>query len=224
MSIEKPDHQKIIKKEQMLPHSGHTDEKKFQWYQRTLKLTPEDIEKKILDVGSGSAKFAKYVREHIKNAQIFSTDLKVNEFADKQNVVKGNVEALPFKSDEFELVISVASIPNMLRGSLYEDKNSTKFRIKQALQELLRVTKPGGEIRLGPVVRKSFRLDSEKAGFYEDYVNILNEIFTELQQSEGIKIQEKYLDDDYYYDSTGLVRLSKSGEYYLIIISKPNKK
>lgn len=39
--------------------SESTDEEVFQSYMEDLRLTPEDLDKKIIDIGAGSTKFAK---------------------------------------------------------------------------------------------------------------------------------------------------------------------
>ncbi|MEK7172709.1 MAG: methyltransferase domain-containing protein, partial [Patescibacteria group bacterium] len=80
-----------------------------------LKLSPEDFDKKILDVGSGSGQFAKWAKEHNVSSQIFSLEPK-QESKEKIKSVKGVAEAIPFQNEVFDLVVSNASIPNVLFG------------------------------------------------------------------------------------------------------------
>ena len=150
-----------------------TDEETFQEYFYGLDLKPEDFDKKILDIGSGSAQFAKWAKEHKVSSNIFSLDPNA-KFLDKTNVVKGRVQELPFKNESFDLVLSHGSIPQIFSGAEYEGKK--EGLLKGSLVEMIRVAKNDGEIRFGPVIDKKL-------------IDQLHEIF-EREEFKGIKIEE----------------------------------
>ena len=158
----------------------YTDEEVFQNYMEDLKLSPEDFDKKILDVGSGSSQFAKWAKEHSVSSQIFSLESK-QESQEKTKSVRGVAEAIPFQEEAFDLVISNASIPNVFLG---ERQEIVREKIKNSLFELMRVTKPGGEIRLGRVLKGEI-YETQKA-----FVSALDETLHELQQTYGAEIEE----------------------------------
>ncbi|KXK08133.1 MAG: biotin biosynthesis protein BioC [Microgenomates bacterium OLB22] len=158
----------------------HTDEEVFQNYMEDLKLSPEDFDKRILDVGSGSSQFAKWARDHHVSSQIFSLEPK-QEPQERTKSVQGKAEAIPFQSEVFDLVVSNASIPNIFLG---ESPETVKERVRSSLFELMRVTKPGGEIRLGRVLRGKV-YESQ-----EILASALDEAFAELRRDYGIEIEE----------------------------------
>ena len=143
----------------MKPEQYHqpTDEVMFREYFDNLKLKPEDFtdkdfkDKEILDIGSGSAQFAKWAKEHKLNANIYSLDPKA-EFSHQEKVVKAKSEALPFKDESFDLILSYASIPQVFSGKEYQ-KNGHDLIIR-SIEEMLRVLRPEGEVRFGPVIDK----------------------------------------------------------------------
>jgi tRNA (uracil-5-)-methyltransferase TRM9 len=88
------------------------------------------------DIGCGNGKNMKYR----KDIQIIGMDLCAN-FVDickqsKLNVIQGNVLNIPFESNYFDNVISIAVIHHL----------KTKDERVQAIKELIRITKPGGRI------------------------------------------------------------------------------
>ena len=54
-----------------------SDEETFKEYMESLQLRSEDLAKKILDVGSGSSQFGKWVNEHYKDSEVFSLDPRI---------------------------------------------------------------------------------------------------------------------------------------------------
>jgi SAM-dependent methyltransferase len=88
------------------------------------------------DIGCGNGKNMKY-RSDI---QFIGMDLCEN-FVDickqsKLNVTHGNILSIPFESDYFDNVISIAVIHHL----------KTKDERMKAISELIRITKPGGRI------------------------------------------------------------------------------
>ena len=189
----------------------HTDEEVFQNYMEDLKLSPEDFDKKILDVGSGSSQFAKWAKDHHVSSHIFSLEPK-QELQEKTKSVRGKAEAIPFQSEVFDLVISYASIPNVFLG---ESPETIKEKVRNSLFELMRVTKPGGEIRLGRVLKGEI-YESQK-----ELALALDETLEELRQTYAAEIEEVHYPaaDTYEYVNHEPVKLLAKA--YLIKIRKP---
>ena len=90
-----------------------TDEEVFRRYVENLDLSPEDFEGKTLDVGADAAQFEKWAREHNVSQNIYSLEASPKEQKGTR-IVKGLVEELPFRDEEFDLVISHFAIPNVI--------------------------------------------------------------------------------------------------------------
>lgn len=125
-----------------------TDEQVFQSYLSDLNLSPDDLEKKMLDVGSGYAQFAKWAKDHSISEKIFSLDSK-GRFIETSKSVIANAKAIPFADNSFELVISNSSMPQVL---LNKDATQMQVDVHRVFEELLRVSVQTGEIRLGNVI------------------------------------------------------------------------
>ena len=189
----------------------HTDEEVFQNYMEDLRLSPEDFDKKILDVGSGSSQFAKWAKDHHVSSQIFSLEPK-QEPKEKTKSVQGKAEAMPFQDETFDIVVSNASIPNVFLG---ESPETVKERVKNSLFELMRVTKFGGEIRLGRVLKGEV-YESQKA-----LVLALDETFAELQQDHGVEIEEIPYPVANTYEYVNHEPVKLLAKAYLIKLHKP---
>ena len=151
-------------------------EKEFESYVEDLQLTSEDFQKKILDVGSGSGLFAKWAKDKNINSNIFSLDPIIKK-EERTKSVQAIAQAIPFKDEAFDLVISNCSIPN-----IFLDMGSVKEKVRDSLLEMLRVTKSGGEIRLGRVfLRHEYKSQRELTG-------VIEEIAEELKKNRGVKI------------------------------------
>ena len=130
----------------------------FDLYIKELQLTPEDFEKKILDIGAGSMQFAKYAEEQGIGNKIFSLEPEPHKFISKKpKTVGGEAGHIPFKDESFDLVISAGAIPTILVRNNEESVNDPETWIKfdeyfkRIMLEMLRVTRVGGEIRMGPM-------------------------------------------------------------------------
>lgn len=128
----------------------------FDLYVKQLQLSPEDFKKKILDIGAGSVQFAKWAKEQGISDNIFSLEPNPHKFTGKKpKTVGGEAEKIPFKDESFDLAISAHAIPTVLVLNKEADNPETWVRFekdfKQIIEEILRVTRTGGEIRIGPI-------------------------------------------------------------------------
>ncbi|MFA5714293.1 MAG: class I SAM-dependent methyltransferase [Candidatus Paceibacterota bacterium] len=180
------------------------NEKVFQRYVENLELTSEDFDKKILDIGSGYGGFSKWAKDHNVSSEIYSIDLWETP-KEKENSVNGSAEELPFKNDSFDLIVSNCAIPNVIDVE----------KIEKALSEAIRVTKPGGEIRLARVL---------EGGLYEPQKIRKQEVDSILEKlkNKDLKIQKirQPHGDAYEYDESGNATRVLS-EAYLLKIKKP---
>jgi ubiquinone/menaquinone biosynthesis C-methylase UbiE len=180
---------------------GETDEEVFRSYMEDLDLKPEDFKGKILDVGAGTAQFAKWARDHHVSDQIYSLDERGDRLHKEKSVV-GRAEQLPFADNSFDLIVSDGAIPNVV---------FSVEGIVQSLLEMWRVIKPGHEIRLARVLN----------GYKLLPHIIVNEGMSkalDLLEAKGATVKMKHLAyaDVYNTDNTDLI-----SESYLVIIRKP---
>ena len=90
-----------------------------------------------------------------------------------------------------------------------------KERVHNGLFEMMRVTKSGGEIRLGSVIRE-VESDSQQWNL------ILDATLEELRQAYGVEIEEIHTPpDSYRYDEPFGEPKELFAKKYLIIIRKP---
>lgn len=207
---------KFLAHKEETQNEGESDEQIFQEYMEKLQLKQEDLYKKILDVGSGSAQFAKWVKEHHAGSKVFSLEPN-QELEEKTKSVKAGAEAIPFKDEAFELVISNGAIPNVLQRSYGEDIEVVRKRVRNSLFEMMRVVKPGGEVRLGRVGRE---VDPQDPHFVSN--EILDTTFNELRKTYGVEIEEIHTPpDSYKYDEPLGKPVKLTAKVYLIKIRKP---
>ena len=134
-----------------------------------LGLKKENLHTKlILDLGSGGASFAEEISKHPElSSRVISLDPNYNLDTlsdenrdimqeavegikkDKLSAVAGLSERLPFKDSIFDLIISNHAIPWHIA---YEPE-----KIKSSLQEIIRVLKQGGEVRMSPIDRRTYK-------------------------------------------------------------------
>jgi ubiquinone/menaquinone biosynthesis C-methylase UbiE len=206
MSFEQP---KFENPQEASEELEKTDEEVFIEYVRDLELSPEDFDKKILDVGAGGAEFAKWAKEHGISSEIYSLESS-QELKEKTKAVRGLAEQLPFAENAFDLVVSNAAIPNIF---LWRDK----AKVRESFLEALRVVKPGGEVRFARVGKGESRSERKKL------TQRINTTLAELRKS-GVKVEEIRQP---HADIHKYGRKGKKGrllsEAYLIKLHKPGK-
>lgn len=207
MNIEKFKQQEIIEP---------TDEEVFQAYVEDLRLAPEDFNKRILDVGAGSAQFAKWAKEHGVGREIYSLEPKKEELAKKDKNVAAKAEAIPFENESFDMVISDSAIPNVYVGEVSAE--AVKEKVRDSLREMVRVIRPGGEIRLARVLMgeeyESQRILSQS----------IEEALRNLEAESGVEVEKIRTpsDDTYEYDKYHK-KTKLLAEAYLVMIRKRKK-
>ena len=99
-----------------LDHRGfdETPQQVFERYLHFLQITPKEFEgKSVLDVGAGSAGFAKYVQDAQLSTTVVSVDRNLNENESpvtKAMYVVAKAQDLPFKDGTFDYVVSVFTL------------------------------------------------------------------------------------------------------------------
>ena len=115
---------------------------------------------KILDCGAGIGRWTKELSKHFPDDDIIALDYKKRLPKIKGvKFVKGSVEKLPFKDDEFDLVIVSRVLP-------YVDLNN-------AVRELERVTKKEGVI-IYELIEIGYYLQKLLKGNLKRIVNFIN--------------------------------------------------
>ncbi|GEM_PF-5405469 len=129
----------------------------YQQHLDELKLTQEDLKKKILDVGADFGHFAEIAKqkgykdiysidiEHPADMYLLDTDVGLGA----GKLIVADAFQLPFKDKTFDIAISFCAMPNIAGG---ENPVDYRNRVKKVCQEMLRVVKEGGEIRMARVV------------------------------------------------------------------------
>lgn len=164
-------------------------EEVFREYVDDLMLQPEDFDKKILDVGSGAGDFAKYARDHNISTEIYNLEPK-NRLKIKEKTVRGRAQEIPFKDNIFDLVLSRASFPYTIWGSRETDASGAA-QIDRSLEDMLRVLKPGGEIRFGPI-REGVKYEEGKREIDQGYARFkwyLEQSLKMLKTAHGAGVQ-----------------------------------
>lgn len=110
----------------------------FSKYVELFQLTPEDLQKIILDVGTGNGEFVTHLRSTLGNHNAYGIEKKQSV---SHGVVDGVFESdglnIPFDPNTFELVTAKHYLPIFF---------SDPEKSEKAVRELVRVLKPGGRV------------------------------------------------------------------------------
>ncbi len=111
----------------------------FERYAEDLFLDENALDgKKILDVGSNIPLFRDYLEGKYPETKVINIDQEFNTSLDAQALA----EHLPFADNSFDLIVAHSSLTGW---GIYEN-------VEQILQEFIRVLRPNGEIRIGPIM------------------------------------------------------------------------
>lgn len=121
-----------------IPTNTEVLERSFKYYLKDLPLTEEELQKPLLDVGTGRGEFVKYLREIIGNREAVGVDYQSSKI---DRTYKGLIVAdgmnLPFKEKSFDTVTAHNYLPMFV---------SNPIKMQAAIEELLRVVKKGGRV------------------------------------------------------------------------------
>jgi len=198
----------------------------FNYYIEKLQLKDDDLSnKKILDVGSGSAWFAKYAKDNGISSSVYSLE-PVHSLTESSRGVRAVAEKMPFADKSFDLIVSMYAIPIMHRPG-YEEFQSNNFEavfknVFDSFSEMLRVLNNGGEIRIVPIMIYN--------DISEDNLRNSGKILNEAIDTALLKLSEKYeieterirmpSEDLYRYDDQGTETKDLLGRAYKLIIKK----
>ncbi len=175
-----------------------TDEGVFQRYCEDLELNSEDLKKKILDVGSGACQFAKFAEDSGISNQIYSINATPDSgepfgalpFQESKRSTVGKAEALPYKDESFDLVISEAALPILY--CRIENDEQLRETLEKFLTEMLRVAKADGEVRFGRVSSLSNgKLMSDSKRLRITFDSVLEDIKSRHNLEVKIKTADK---------------------------------
>ena len=120
--------------------SGEMTEKTYQ----KLKLNKGE---KILDVGGGTGRLAKLVKDKNKEAEVYTIDQSLPMLKNAKNkqldyVIKGNSATLPFKDNTFDKIVCTDALHHFQRK-------------EKSLKDMLRTLKPEGKLIILEFMPKS---------------------------------------------------------------------
>jgi ubiquinone/menaquinone biosynthesis C-methylase UbiE len=169
-----------------------------------LDLRVNDIlDKKIIDIGSGEGEFKKFLQKTgISGDKI----INFNDSGLNADVV-GKAEELPFQNESFDLVIAHCSVP-IMTATLGDYR-----MIPKSLQEMLRVVRPGGSVKVFPVAL--VRRDVED--MQREYLQLGSTVLEELEN-----IHKRYPDVKIKIVET-IDQDENANVKWLLEISKPEK-
>lgn len=195
----------------------------FLEYCRDLELAPQDFEKSILDVGSGYAGFMRGADYLGLGKNIVSLD-KYTESAEKLNddqksrFVTAIAEKMPFPDDSFEFVISRAAMPQAYTYDL-EDENEVRQIISARLQEMWRVLRSGGWLKISNI---SFDGTNRR----ELSSRVMEQVLKEFETQYSVKAKISLMWGEEYFDREHISEEAKQagfGHLNLVQIRKPHK-
>lgn len=210
MNIERSIQPKFKPKKKLESNPEDNGEAYFQKYLDDLRLSREDLKGKILDVGSGNSALALFAKKKNVSSEIYSID-PWSIPKEKTKFVIGAAEALPFKDNSFDLIISNCAIPNIF----FAEKDGLK-RMHDSLMDMMYALKPGGEIRLGNVLRgRLYPHQREFTAFFDQMLQQLKDIF-------HAEIEEEHISScDHYESKKSKFAGQLLSENYFIKIKKP---
>lgn len=126
-------------------------DRNFPKYLEYLNLRIEDLrDKKILDVGAGAGRFAAEAKEFgVEDVVSLDPGLKSERTREKAKkigagaVLAGRADTLPFQDESFDLILNNFSVPMW---------SESPEEMEKTFREEVRALRPGGEIRIAPVM------------------------------------------------------------------------
>jgi ubiquinone/menaquinone biosynthesis C-methylase UbiE len=173
-------------------NSAEQLKKKFDYYLKDFPLTEEDLQKPLLDVGTGKGEFIQYLREVLGNKEAIGIEKQEWKLSqEKEGLIVGDGFDIPFDNESFDIVIAHNYLP-MFVGN--------PSKMQDAILELLRVTKKGGrvmgDIHTPETVVSSNNDDHNALG--EEYGELDEKWFQEQREgAEDLQLFLQKLDREY---------------------------
>lgn len=112
---------------------------------RFLKKCPEPFRGEVLEIGAGSGWTSQQILETFPQVELTATDIDVTarekfdalrlKYGRRLTMQEANVLQLPFDRDSFDIVLAMNVISQL-----------PPYAVRKAIQEMLRVIRPGGLI------------------------------------------------------------------------------
>ncbi|MDQ5968857.1 MAG: methyltransferase 11 protein [Patescibacteria group bacterium] len=181
-------------------------EKKFSRYMEYFSLTDEDLNDSILDVGSGSGDFIKYVRNKFNNTHAFAVDKSESRMKHGgEGMVIADGLSLPFPDNTFQTVTARNFIPMFV---------SEPEKSKKAIYELIRVCKSQGKV-MADISLPEGEIEESNKAMYKGNINFAN--FFDARIKGGIEL-EMFFED---LKKEGYDLGIKKGKEFILTIHKP---
>ncbi len=171
------------------------EERYFQDYVETLELTPEDFEKDILDIGGAEGAFAYYALQHGINDHIVTLEPMKTESYKGIEVYHEPLEHNSIPKENFDLVVSNHSMPGYLFNFEHSYEENLE-RMKLGIGEMLRVLRPGGEVRMQWSFGKLYPPQKEYAKVSFEVIRYLQSLGIETLFKEDEPQYERDADDN----------------------------
>lgn len=126
--------------------ASHFDQTRYAPWPTTEKFMSQIPKNtKVLEVGCGNGKNLVFLMKRDENIEIHGCDLcqelceiAQKKLGDQANIIQADQLDLPYKESEFQYTLSIAVIHHL----------ASIERRQKAISELIRVTKPGGQIMI----------------------------------------------------------------------------
>lgn len=158
----------------------------FKYYMKDFPLTQEDLQKSLLDVGTGTGEFIKYMRDVLGNKNVIGVDYQRHKIdPNYEGLIVANGMDLPFEEESFDNVIAHNYLPMFV---------SDPIKMQRAIEESLRVVKKKGKVMGDIHTPESVVIcnDELRQNLGKDYTERDEELFK--QQYKGAEKLQEYLE------------------------------
>ncbi|MEI6304442.1 MAG: class I SAM-dependent methyltransferase [Candidatus Taylorbacteria bacterium] len=161
-------------------------EEKFNKYVKYFGLTPEDLQKSILDVGTARGDFILYLRQARGNKNAFGVERSEKFFTvERDGLFNENADDLHFDDETFDIITAKHVLPMDVQDIDHS---------KKMLDEMLRVLKTGGKF-MADIFTPEIYTAFNKANIEQGMKDIDPKGFEKFQKKEdGVKGFMDYLE------------------------------
>jgi len=187
----------------------------FDEYQDDFNLSPEDLNKPLLEIGAAQGTFIQYLREKLGNKSAYGVELdnkKVSPYL--EGMIIGNGLKLPFNENTFDTTLARSYMP-----MFYSENFRNPLSPNEPLKEMLRVTKSQGKI----LFDTSTPEDEIKNA--NDVKKAMGDNYTEQMAVDAKERHNSAVELFYFIDSLKtkdyLVKIEKNNDCTIVKITKP---